>query len=40
MNNNISKELFNLIKQLDDEKVEKLIDLFRQETSEEHAGRE
>lgn len=40
MKNNISKELFNLIKQLDDKQADKLINLFRQEKSEEHVGRE
>lgn len=40
MKNNISKELFNLIKQLDDKQADKLINLFRQEKSEEHEGRE
>lgn len=40
MKNNVSKELFNLVKQLDDEKIDILINHFRQEKSEEHEGQE
>lgn len=40
MKNNVSKELFNLVKQLDDEQIDILINHFRQEKSEEHEGQE
>lgn len=38
--NKVSKELFNLVKQLNDEQVDILINHFRQEKSEEHEGQE